>query len=87
VASSKFATIPGATITISDGQGNVLGSGKLAGRGLASPDPSACSFSFSVPGVPRAASYTVAAGSKLGSVTYSYEELSNSNWKVALNLG
>jgi hypothetical protein len=62
----------------------------IAEARLSQPRPDAfhlgCVFGFVLKHLPRAETYTIGIGHRDG-LTYSYEELAQANWKVALNLG
>jgi hypothetical protein len=86
VPGSVYGNLPGLTMTIKDGQGAVLGTGKLSSQGLTTANPTSCELRYSIPNVPRAESYTVDSG-VAGSLTYTYDELKGNNWKADVKVG
>jgi len=86
LARSAFSYVPGLTITVKDGQGAVLGAGKFSTDGVTMDNPTACDLRFTIPNVPKAASYTVDSGAA-GSVSVTYDELNGNNWQVNLDIG
>lgn len=83
---SVLSYLPGLTITVKDGQGAVLGTGKLSTEGVTKANPAACDLRYTIPNIPTAASYTVDSGAA-GSVTYTYDELKGDNWQANLKIG
>ena len=74
----------GLSVTVRDGSGSILGTGRLGdGR---KPGSSWCTFEFSVGGLSEADFYSVEVGSR-GEMTYSFEEMENYDWEVAFTLG
>ena len=72
----------GMQIVVEDTSGRILGSATLDYGHVEDGD---CVFDFSIQ-VPRSEFYTLTSGRR-GSLTYSFEDLENSNWGVALTLG
>jgi hypothetical protein len=83
---SALSYLPGLTITVKDGKGAVLGTGKLSTEGVTTANPAACDLRYTIPNVPKAASYTIDSGAA-GSVTYTYDELKGVNWQADLKIG
>jgi hypothetical protein len=74
----------GLSVTVRDGSGDILGTGRLGtGRQRATYG---CYFEFSVGGLSKVDFYSVEVGSR-GEMTYSFEEMKNNNWEVAFSLG
>ncbi len=83
---SDFATLPGTKITLNDGQGTVLGTGKLSAQGVTTESPPACTLHFSIPNVAVAASYSITS-SAFNPVSYTYDEMKADNWTIAVGIG
>jgi hypothetical protein len=88
--SSGYSDISqGTTVTVSDGNGKILATGRL-GAGQLGPivisTMSYCVFPLDVPSVPKADFYKVEVGRR-GGLTRTYQEMQDSNWQVALKLG
>lgn len=74
----------GATVTISDGAGNVLGLGRLSsGMGMTSV---VCRFTFTVEELPRSDFYQVDVAGR-DAPSYTFEEMQAANWTISLSIG
>jgi len=75
----------GAQVVLRDDKGAILSTGRLTAGEF---DGLGCAFSFALANVTRVDFYslTVASGSR-GGLQYSYQELTDSNWSLALSLG
>ena len=77
----------GLSVTVRDGSGHVLGTGRLGeGKLVGSYLPKSCIFEFSVGGLPEVKFYAVEVGRR-GELIYSFEEMRATNWRVAFSLG
>ena len=75
----KFAT----PVTITDEQGKILAIGELeAGR----EDSDGCTMSFKIDNIPKASFYSVEVARR-GKVTYSFDRMVESGWRVGLSVG
>jgi hypothetical protein len=76
---------PGAELAVTDGSGRVLGTASLVSlRGALVPPR--CDYSFTIPAVATADSYSIALGERrLG--TFARDDLENRNWEVNLAIG
>jgi len=94
---SGFFDIPptgGARVTVEDGDGKVLGIGTLT-KGTYQPPAvrsggapyQDCRFGFSIPAVPRTHSYTFAVAGHPHLATFSFGEIKERRWTIALTLG
>ena len=75
----------GATVTVKNGSGNVIGTGSLK-EGTAGGDGSTCSMPFTVTDVPQVPFYQVEVANR-GNVTFSLNQMRNSKWVVSLTIG
>ena len=95
-ASGFFDIAPtgGARVTVEDGNGKVLGTGTLtkgtyqppAVRSSRAPNQ-VCRFRFSIPAVPRTRSYTFSVAGHPHLATFSFGEIKERHWTIALALG
>jgi hypothetical protein len=77
---------PGTGVTVRNQDGTIIATGALAG-GVAPPTArSHCTFSFTVSDVPYSPFYSVEVSHR-GELAYSFEELEEMGWHVALALG
>ncbi len=72
----------GVSVTVRDGAGAVLGTGRL-GDGV---KDLWCTFNFTVADLPKVDFYSVEVGRR-GELTYSFDEMETSGWKVDLSIG
>jgi hypothetical protein len=75
----------GATVTVKNGSGNVIATGSLQ-EGTAGGDGSTCSMPFTVADVPQEPFYQVEVANR-GNVTFSLNQMRNSEWVVSLTIG
>ncbi len=72
----------GAAVTVRDGSGDVIATGRLEGGVV---EGSLCIHVFQVD-VPRADFYSFEVSNR-GELTYSYQDMVDAEWQVALSLG
>ena len=72
-----------APVTITDEQGKILAMGEL-GRGR--EDSEGCTMSFTVENIPKSNFYSVEVARR-GKVTYSFDRMIESRWRVGLSVG
>jgi hypothetical protein len=76
----------GLGVVVKNEEGTTLANGSLGeGRREGEPIP-VCTFPFTITDVPKAEFYSVSAGRR-GELTYSYDEMVEQDWKVALSIG
>lgn len=75
----------GMSVTIRDGQSNILATGHTE-NGIQESSSVTCVFKFQVVNVPKSDFYSVEVGHR-GQLNYSYEEIKKKNWEVSLSIG
>jgi hypothetical protein len=75
----------GLQVAVRDEHGSAVGFGSLS-SGSADTTRRGCTYRFTVRSLPDAHAYTVEVG-KRGGLTYSFDDLAKTSWKVDLNLG
>lgn len=76
----------GAQAVVKDGKGTVLAVGRLGAGAVDNSPLHRCEFGFSVPNLAKAEFYVLAVSHR-GEQTYTYQELEQRSWHVALTLG
>ena len=79
---------PGASVTIKDGSGSIIGTGQLQSGLFLTDTPlgERCSFAFSVSGLPDEPFYSIEVSHR-GAVNYSNADLAAKGWHVDLTVG
>lgn len=72
------------SVTIRDGQGNILATGNTGSGQKESLVQ--CVFSFEIPDIPKSDFYAIEVGRR-GELNYSFEELNAKEWTVGLSIG
>ena len=76
---------PGVSVVVYSDTGDVLSTVPL-GQGHDLQSNVGCEFTFTVPNLPDASSYSVEVSHR-GKLTYTKEQLESNNWTVALSIG
>ena len=78
----------GTSVTVSDGEGNVIGVGEVRSSEVKSEASTSrsCAFKFVVEDLPRADFYAVEVSHR-GAVTFSFDELEEEGWRIQLSIG
>jgi hypothetical protein len=73
----------GTQVTVTDEGGTLIGTGQLTGGKLSM---SGCRFTYRITTVPEARFYKIEVSHR-GGLTYSFDEMTNQDWKIASTLG
>lgn len=80
-----FADVPGATVTVTDANGKIVGAGRVPMEGL-TEGVYRCGYTFAVSSLPAAEFYTVKINHRTGP-TWTRSQLDASAWRQSITLG